>query len=143
MRLTATDIYYLQERDGDSTTTDNPATPIAFVIDGDVVYAEAFSPPVAQSIFLANPTYSSATEEIDGQQVEVVTATVGETSTELIVSELFASVLLSNALVVLITRDKDLAVTAGWNHDSDGFYIMQRVAGVERRLNGMGDPVSE
>lgn len=141
MILTATDIFYLRERDGDSTTTSNPATPVAFVIGGDVVAAEAFSPPIGDNIFLANPTYTSRMEEIDGQTVEVVTATVGDVSTDMIVDELLTSVLLSNPTAIRIERDKSIMVTAGWKHDEDGFYIMQTVGGVERRLNGMGNVV--
>lgn len=141
MILTATDIFYLRERDGDSTTTDNPATPVAFVIDGEVVAAEAFSPPIGDGIFLANPTYTSRIEEIDGQDIEVITAVVGEVSTDMILEELLISVLLSDAEAILIRRDTDRAVTTGWKHDENGFYIMEIVDGVERRLNGMGNIV--
>jgi hypothetical protein len=138
MILTSIDIFYLLERDGDSTTTSNPATPVAFVIDGDVVAAEAFSPPIGDGIFLANPVYSSRIENINGQDTEVITATVGEIATDMILDELLTSVLLSNATAILIRRDTDIAVNAGWKHDENGFYVMQMVDGVERRLNGMG-----
>jgi hypothetical protein len=141
MILTATDVFYLLERDGDSTTTDNPATPVAFVINGDVVAAEAFSPPIGDNIFLANPTYTSRMEEINGEQVEVITATVGDTSTDMILDELLTSVLLSDPIAIRIERDKSIAVAAGWKHDEKGFYVMQTVGGVERRINGMGNVV--
>jgi hypothetical protein len=139
MILTERDIFYLRERDGDSTTTDNPATPVAFVIDGDVVAAEGFSPPIGDGIFMANPTYTSRIEQIDGVDVEVITATVGEVSTDMILDEHLTSVLLSNAEAILIRRDSDLAVNTGWKHDENGFYLMETVDGVERRLNGMGN----
>jgi hypothetical protein len=138
MILTETDVFYLRERDGDSTTTDNPATPVAFVINGDVVAAEGFSPPIGDNIFLANPTYTSRMEEIDGEQVEVLTATVGDVSTDMILGELLTSVLLSNPTAIRIERDKSIAVTAGWKHDENGFYIMQKIGGVDRRIDGMG-----
>lgn len=141
MILTSTDIFYLRERDGEWPATDNPATPVAFVIDGEVVAAEAFSPPIGDNIFLANPTYTSRIEKIDGRDTEVVTATVGDVSTDMILDELLTSVLLSNAKAILIRRDTDLAVNTGWRHDENGFYIMQYVNGVERRLNGMGKVV--
>jgi hypothetical protein len=143
MILTTKDIFYLRERDGDSTTTDNPATPVAFVIDGEVVAAEGFSPPIGDGIFLANPTYTSRIESIDGEDVEVITATVGEISTDMILNEHLTSVLLSNAEAILIRRDSDRAVNAGqgqaWKHDENGFYLIETVNGVERRLNGMGN----
>lgn len=139
MILTERDIFYLRERDGDSTTTDNPATPVAFVIDGDVVAAEGFSPPIGDGIFMANPTYTSRIEQIDGVDVEVITATVGEVSTDMILNEHLTAVLLSNAEAILIRRDSDLAVNTGWKHDENGFYLMETVDGVERRLNGMGN----
>ena len=139
MILTERDIFYLRERDGDSTTTDNPATPVAFVIDGDVVAAEGFSPPIGDGIFMANPIYTSRIEQIDGVDVEVITATVGEVSTDMILDEHLTAVLLSNAEAILIRRDSDLAVNTGWKHDENGFYLMETVDGVERRLNGMGN----
>ena len=142
MILTAKDIFYLRERDGDSTTTDNPATPVAFVIDGEVVAAEGFSPPIGDGIFLANPTYTSRIESIDGEDVEVITAKVGEISTDMILNEHLTAVLLSNAEAILIRRDTDIQVSAGmgqvWRHDENGFYFMETVNDVERRINGMG-----
>jgi len=141
MILTETDVFYLFERDGDSTTTDNPATPVAFVIDGDVVAAEAFSPPIGDGIFLANPTYTSRIEEIDGKNVEVITATVGDVSTDMILGELLTSVLLSEPTAIRIRRDTSVAVAAGWKHDENGFYVTQTMNGVERRINGMGNIV--
>ena len=142
MILTAKDIFYLRERDGDSTTTDNPATPVAFVIDGEVVAAEGFSPPIGDGIFLANPTYRSRIESIDGEDVEVITATVGEISTDMILNEHLTAVLLSNAEAILIRRDTDIQVSAVmgqvWRHDENGFYFMETVNDVERRINGMG-----
>lgn len=141
MILTATDIFYLQERDGDITTTKNPATPVAFVIDGEVVAAEAFSPPIGDNIFLANPTYTSRIEKINGRDTEVVTATVGDVSTDMILDELLTSVLLSNATAIRILRDTSLKVNIGWKHDEKGFYSMQAVNGVMRRIDGMGKVV--
>jgi hypothetical protein len=139
MILTEIDIFYLRERDGEYPETDNPATPVAFVIDGEVVAAEAFSPPIGDGIFLANPTYTSRTETISGVDVEVITATVGELSTDMILNEHLTSVLLSDAEAILIRRDRDLAVNTGWKHDENGFYLMETVDGVEHRLNGMGN----
>ena len=139
MILTERDIFYLRERDGEYPETDNPATPVAFVIDGDVVAAEGFSPPIGDGIFMANPTYTSRIEQIDGVDVEVITATVGEVSTDMILNEHLTAVLLSNAEAILIRRDSDLAVNTGWKHDENGFYLMETVDGVERRLNGMGN----
>lgn len=141
MILTATDIFYLRERDGDSTTTDNPATPVAFVIDGEVVAGEAFSPPIGDGIFLANPTYTSRIEKINGEDVEVITATVGEVSTDMILDELLTAVLLSDAEAILINRNTDRAVGIGWKHDENGFYVMEMVDGVARRINGLGNVV--
>lgn len=141
MILTATDIFYLKERDGDSTTTDNPATPIAFVIYGDVAATEAFSPPIADAIFLANPTYTVRTEEIDGQNTEVITATVGDVLTDMIVDELLTAVLLSDPTAVLINRDTDMNVSAGWSYDENGFYIMEASEDGVIRINGIGEIV--
>lgn len=141
MILTSTDIFYLRERDGDSTTTDNPATPVAFVIDGEVVYAHAFSPSIGDNIFLANPTYTSRIENIDGIDTEVVTATVGETSTDMILDEHFTAVLLSNALAIKIKRDTSILVNIGWKYDENGFYQSKYVDGVEKRIDGMGNIV--
>jgi len=145
MILTAKDIFYLRERDGDSTTTDNPATPVAFVIDGEVVAAEGFSPPIGDGIFLANPTYTSRIENIDGKDVEVITATVKGISTDMILNEHLTAVLLSNPKAILIRRDTDIAVSAGlgqvWRHDENGFYFIETVNGIEKRINGMGDAV--
>ena len=137
MILYPKDIFYLQSRDGDSTTTDNPATPIAFVIDGEVVYAHGFSPPIGEGIFLSNPTYSSRIELIDGEEKEVVIADVEGTITEMLLDELFTSVLLSEHLAIRITRDRTLYVDVGWMHDENGFYTFQLVDGIEKRLNGM------
>jgi hypothetical protein len=141
MMLKHNDIYYLQERDGDYTTTDNYATPIAFVIDGEVATAEAFSPPIADAIFLANPVFTVRNEEIDGQETEVITATVGEVSTDMIVDELLTAVLLSNPTIVLMQRERDMNVAAGWRHDENGFYIMSPSEDGEIRINGMGEIV--
>lgn len=123
MKLTLTDILYLQQRDGDYTTTDNWATPIAFVIDGEVVYAQAFSPSIGENIFLMNPVFSSKTEIIDDVPTEIVVASVGNEMTEMILDEKFTSVLLSDPIIIRLIRGKDNAVMEGWSYGSDGFYI--------------------
>jgi hypothetical protein len=141
MRLTLTDILYLRTRDGDYTTTDNWRTPIAFVIDGEVVYAQAFSPVIGESIFLMNPVFTSKIEDIDGVLTEIVIASVGDVQTEMIVGEKFTSVLLSEPLIVEIIGGRDNAVAEGWLYDNDGFYLKEIVDGVEKRFNGMWDIV--
>lgn len=137
MILTAQDVFYLQSRDGDSTTTDNPATPIAFIVDGDVVVANGFSPPIGEGVFLSNPNYSSRIEVIDGEEKEIVIANVDGVITEMLLDELFTAVLLSNPLAIKLTRESSRYVNVGWMHDENGFYITQLVDGVETRLNGM------
>ena len=75
--------------------------------------------------------------------MEVITATVGEISTDMILNEHLTAVLLSNAEAILIRRDTDIQVSAGmgqvWRHDENGFYLMETIDGVEHRLNGMGN----
>jgi hypothetical protein len=132
MRLTTQDVIYSLERDGQQT-----GIAVAFVIDGDVVYADAFSPS-AGAFFLTNPTYSSFTEVIDENEVEIVRATDESSTTELILNELFTAVLLSEARAIRITRERSRQVATGWKHDDEGFYIMQTIDGVERRIDGMG-----
>jgi hypothetical protein len=139
MRLTLTDIIYLKERDGESATTDNWATPIAFVINGEVAYAEAFSPPVGENIFLMNPVFTSKIENIDEVPTEIVTASVGDTATDMVLNEKFTSVLLSEPLIVEIIRGRDNAVMEGWFYDNDGFYLKEIIDGVEKRIDGMGN----
>ena len=141
MKLTLTDIIYLKERDGDSATTDNWATPIAFVIDGEVVYAGAFSPVVGENIFLMSPVFTSQTENIDGVPTEIVTASVGDVVTEMVVGEKFTSVLLSEPLIIKIIRGRDNAVMEGWLYDDDGFFLKEIIDGVEKRIDGMGNVV--
>ena len=141
MKLTLTDIIYLKERDGDSATTDNWATPIAFVIDGEVVYAGAFSPVVGENIFLMSPVFTSQTENIDGVPTEIVTASVGDVVTEMVVGEKFTSVLLSEPLIVEIIRGRDNAVMEGWLYDDGGFFLKEIIDGVEKRIDGMGNVV--
>lgn len=141
MKLTLTDIIYLKERDGDSATTGNWATPIAFVIDGEVVYAGAFSPVVGEDIFLMSPVFTSQMENIDGVPTEIVTASVGDVVTEMVVGEKFTSVLLSEPLIVEIIRGRDNAVMEGWLYDDDGFYLKEIIDGVEKRIDGMGNVV--
>ena len=137
MILYPQDIFYLQSRDGDSTTTDNPATPIAFVIDGEVVFAHGFSPPIGDGVFLSNPEYSSRIELVDGEEKEITIANVDGVVTEMLLDELFTAVLLSNPLAVRITRHSSRYVDVGWMHDENGFYTMQVIDGVQKRLNGM------
>lgn len=137
MILTAQDVFYLQSRDGDGSTTDNPSTPIAFVVDGDVVVANGFSPPIGEGIFLSNATYSSRVGLVDGEEREIIIADVDGTITEMALDELFTAVLLSNPLAVRLTKESSRYVDVGWMHDENGFYIMQLVDGVEKRLNGM------
>lgn len=138
MRLTTQDVIYSLERDGQQT-----GVAVAFVIDGDVVYADAFSPKAGE-FFLTNPTYSSFTETIDGNEVEIIRVTdeygVEDPNgiSELILNELFTAVLLSEPKAIRITRDRSRQVATGWKHDDEGFYIMQMIDGVERRIDGMG-----
>jgi hypothetical protein len=141
MILNKTDIYYEPTRDGEYPAVEKPATPVAFVIDGEVVYADGFSPPIGDNIFLANPTYTSRIENIDGVDTEVITATVGETSTDMILDEHFTAVLLSYPLAIEITRTGSKFVDVGWKHDSNGFYQMKDVDGVMKRIDGMGNVV--
>jgi hypothetical protein len=141
MKLTLTDIIYLKERDGDSATTDNWATPIAFVIDGEVVYAEAFSPAIGENVFLMNPVFTSEIENIDGVPTEIVTASIGDVATDMVLDEKFTSVLLSEPLIVEIIRGRDNAVMEGWLYDDDGFYLKEIIDGVEKRIDGMGNVV--
>lgn len=138
MRLTTQDVIYSLERDGQQT-----GVAVAFVIDGDVVYADAFSPS-AGAFFLTNPTYSSFIETIDGNEVEVIRVNnesgVEDVNsiTELILNELFTAVLLSEPKAIRITRERSRQAATGWKHDDEGFYIMQTINGVERRIDGMG-----
>ena len=139
--LTMRDVLYLQSRDGDSTTTDNPATPVAFVIDGEVAIALGFSPKIGEDIFLSNPIYTSRIEEIDGKMTEIITANVNGNLTDMILSEHLTAVLLSNPQAIKILRNRDIAVMNGWLYDENGFYINQTINGVVRRINGMGSIV--
>lgn len=141
MILNKTDIYYEPTRDGEYPAVEKPATPVAFVIDGEVVYAHGFSPPIGDNIFLANPTYTSRIENIDGVDKEVVTATVGETSTDMLLDEHFTAVLLSYPLALPITRTDSKFVDVGWKHDANGFYQMKDIDGVIKRIDGMGNVV--
>lgn len=138
MILTSKEIFYLYERDGDSTTSDNPATPIAFVIDGEVVFAEGFSPAIGENIFLLNPIFTSKMETIDGVLTEIVTASVDSVATDMVLDEKFTSVLLSEPLIIKIIRGRDNAVMEGWFYDDGGFYNKQVIDGVEYRIDGMG-----
>lgn len=142
MILKEEDIFYLRERDGQYPEVERPACPVAFVIDGEVVFAHGFSPAIGDNIFLANSTYSSRMETIDGIDTEIVIADVGGVITEMIVGELFTSVLLSNALAVPISRTTSLLVNTGWKHDEYGFFQLQSINGVSKRINGMGVVVS-
>lgn len=141
MTLTNYDIFYNPTRDGEYPAVEKPATPVAFVIDGEVAYAHGFCPSIGDNIFLANANYTSRTETIDGAQVEVVTATVGSTSTDIIVDEYFTAVLLSYPLAIEITRTDSLLVDIGWKHDERGFYQMKDIDGVVKRIDGMGNVV--
>lgn len=141
MTLTNYDIYYNPTRDGEYPAVEKPATPVAFVIDGEVAYAHGFCPSVGDNIFLANPSYTSRMETIDGVEVEVVTATVGSTSTDIIVDEHFTAVLLSYPLAIEITRTGSKFVDVGWKHDERGFYQMKDIDGVIKRIDGMGNVV--
>lgn len=145
MILKLSDILYSSERDGTydgigGPTVEHPVTPIAFVIDGEVVFAQGFSPSIGDNIFLANPTYTSRIEFIDGIETEIVIANVNGVVTEMIVEDLFTAVLLSNPLAILINRNS--LVDTGWNHDENGFFIMQSIDGVEKKINDMGDVIS-
>jgi hypothetical protein len=141
MILTKYDIYYDPIRDGQYPAVEKPATPVAFVINGEVVYAHGFSPSIGDNIFLANPTYTSRMETVNGAEVEVVTATVGSTSTDMIVDEHFTAVLLSYPLAIEITRTGSILVDIGWKHDERGFYQMNDIDGVAKRIDGMGNVV--
>ncbi len=145
MILQLPDILYSSERDGTydgigGSVVEHPVTPIAFVIDGEVVFAQGFCPHIGDNIFLANPIYTSRTEFIDGVETEIIIANVNGVITEMIVSDLFTAVLLSNSLAILI--NKNSLVDTGWSHDENGFFVMQLVDGVEKRINDMGDVIS-
>jgi len=142
MILKAEDIFYSKERDGEYPTVERPACPIAFVINNEVVFAHGFSPSIGDNIFLANPKYSSRIEIIDDVETEIVIAEVNGVITEMILDELFTSVLLSDALAVPISRTTSLYVNTGWKHDENGFFQTQFIQGVEKRINGMGVVVS-
>lgn len=142
MILKEQDIFYSQERDGRYPEVERPACPIAFVIGGDVVFAHGFSPSIGDNIFLSNPTYSSRVETIDGVETEIVIANVNGTITEMIVNDLFTSVLLSDSLAVPISRTTSLYVNVGWKYDENGFFQTQTINGVSKRVNGMGQVVS-
>lgn len=144
MILQTSDIFYSSERDGtydgiDGPVVEHPVTPIAFVISGEVVYAQGFSPSIGDNVFLANPTYTSRIELINDIETEIVVANVNGTITEMVVNDLFTAVLLSNPLAILI--DKHSLVNTGWSYDENGFFVMQLIDGVERKINGMGDVV--
>jgi hypothetical protein len=143
--LQTSDIFYSSERDGtydgiNGPAVEHPVTPIAFVIDGEVVFAQGFSPNIGDNIFLANPTYTSRIEFINGVETEIVIANINEVITEMIVNDLFTAVLLSNPLAILI--NKHSLVNTGWNYDENGFFIMQSIDGVEKKINDMGDVIS-
>ena len=142
MILKERDIFYLEERDGYYPEVERPASAVAFVIAGEVVFAHGFSPAVGDNIFLANPTYSSKIQNIDGVDTEIVIADVDGVITEMIVSELFTCILLSNALAVPMSRTTSLLVNKGWKHDVYGFYQLQVINGVSQRIIGMGVVVS-
>jgi len=144
MILKSSDIFYSSERDGtydgiSGPAVEHPVTPIAFVIGGEVVFAQGFSPSIGDNIFLANPTYTSRIEFIDGVETEIVIANVNGVVAEMIVDDLFTAVLLSNPLAILIKKRS--LVNTGWSHDENGFFVMQSIDGVERRINEMGDVI--
>lgn len=137
MILSMQDVLYSPTRDGEWPDVERPACPIAFVIDGEVVYAHGFCPEIGDNIFLANPTYSSRTDNVDGVDVEVVIATVGDTSTEMILSEELTAILLSEPVAAPITRETSLYVEVGWLYDENGFYSFKTIDGESKRVNGM------
>ena len=141
MILQLSDILYSSERDGTydgigGPVVEHPVTPIAFVIDGEVVFAQGFSPSIGDNIFLANPTYSSRVEIIDGVETEIVIANVNGAITEMIVNNLFTSVLLSNPNAVPITRGS--LVNVGWKYDENGFFLIESFNNVKRRIDENG-----
>lgn len=145
MILTSYDIFYEPSRDGVSSQwgsshsfniVEKPCTPIAFVIDGEVVLANGFSPSIGDNVFLANPTYSSRVEIIDGVETEIVIANVNGAITEMIVNDLFTSVLLSNPIAVPITRGS--LVNVGWKYDENGFFLIESSNNVKRRIDENG-----
>jgi len=145
MILTSYDIFYSSERDGTydgigAPAVEHPVTPIAFVIDGEVVFAQGFSPSIGDNIFLANPTYTSRIEFIDGVETEIVIADVNGVITEMIVDDLFTAVLLSNPLAILIKKNS--LVNTGWSYDENGFFAMQSIDGIEKKINDMGNIIS-
>lgn len=145
MILKTADILYSPQRDGSYDGISGPqvahaVTPIAFVIDNEVVFAQGFSPSIGDNIFLANPTYTSRIESIDGVETEIVIANVNGAITEMIVDDLFTAVLLSTPLAVLI--EKHSLVNTGWSHDENGFFIMQLIDGVQKRIDSMGNVVA-
>ena len=141
MALSMSDVFYNPERDGEWPNVERPCSPIAFIINGNVVFANGFCPDIGDNIFLKNPTYSSRIDTIDGENVEVVIATIGDSTTEMVLSEQFTALLLSEPLAVQIDRNTSRFVEVGWKYDDSGFYSFKLINGIETRVNGMNQAV--
>lgn len=141
MALTMSDVFYNPQRDGEWPNVERPCAPIAFIINGNVVFANGFCPSIGDNIFLANPIYSSRIDTVDGEDIEVVIATVDDSTTEMILSEEFTAVLLSEPLAIQIDRETSRFVEVGWKYDENGFYSFRLVNGVDTRINGMNQVI--
>lgn len=146
MILTSDDIFYKPSRDGVAAdfgtshsynVVEKPCTPLAFIIDGEVVLANGFTPHIGDNIFLANSIYTSRIDETSG--AEIILANTDGAVTEIAVDEMFTAVLLSNPLVVPIVRGS--LVNVGWKYDEDGFFITELINGIEQRIDQFGENV--
>lgn len=126
--LIESDIVFNAQRDG------IPGVPIAFVIDGEVANANAFSPPFANEYLLSSPEFSSEIIIENEEEFEVVKITTASSSVTVRVNDLFTAVLLSNPKIIVLDFKNDSHVVAGWQHDEQGFYVMNE----ETRIKGNG-----
>jgi len=146
MILVPDDIFYKPSRDGVAAdfgtshsyeVVEKPCTPLAFIIDGEVVLANGFTPHIGDDVFLANSIYTSRVDETSG--VEIILADTDGTVTEIAVDEMFTAILLSNPLVVPIVKGS--LVNIGWKYDEDGFFTTELINGVEQRIDQFGETV--
>ena len=115
---------------------------IAFVIDGTVVYVNAFNIELSKKIFLDGCTYSSNIEDISGITHEVNTASNGFYNIKFIVDDFLTSILLSNPPIVKLRIPEDRKVSSGWLYDGSIFYKNKVIDGVVRVVNGEGDVIN-
>ena len=115
---------------------------IAFVIDGTVVYVNAFNIELSKKIFLDGCTYSSNIEDINGTNHEVITASNGFYNIKFIVDDFLTSILLSNPQIVKLRIPEDRKVRSGWLYDGSIFHTNRVIGGIERVINGEGDVIN-